>query len=63
MPTFVISVVKVAETLHDYTVTAKNEAEARKVVIEVAKADEPWNHGGPEIVVDMVIERKDDESS
>lgn len=61
MPEFDMSVVKHAETLHDYKVTAKDETEARKLVLEVAREDVPWEHGDPEMVVDMCLELKEGE--
>jgi len=61
MPKFDMTVIKVAQTMHDYTVDAKDEAEAIKLAIEVARADVPWDHGEPEVIVDMSLMHKEDE--
>jgi hypothetical protein len=63
MPKFDMTVIKVAQTTHDYTVDAENEKEAEKLVIEVARADVPWEHGDPEIVVDMSLMHKEEDSA
>ena len=59
MPTYDISVVKVAQTIEEFEVTAENEERAKKIAIEIAKKTE-FDHGDPEIVVDMVLEHKEE---
>lgn len=58
MPIYDISVVKVAQTTEEFEVTAETEKKAKKIAIDLAMKTQ-FNHGDPEIVVDMCLEHKE----
>jgi len=62
MPDFDISVIKVAQTTEEFHVTADDEKKAKDIAIELAK-NTTFDHGDPELVVDMCLECKEDKSA